>query len=62
MKYLPKETHEFLISLRKKSTTPEMSIDLTNLDDLSYQASIFIGSDKQALDVIYDTGSDFLVV
>ena len=39
-----------------------MSIDLTNLYDLSYMAKVFVGSDKQPLDVIYDTGSDYLVI
>lgn len=45
-----------------KQATPDMSIDLTNIDDLSYVAKIFVGSDKQGLDVVYDTGSDYLVI
>jgi Eukaryotic aspartyl protease len=39
-----------------------LSIDLTNLDDLTYVAKVYVGSDKQGLDVVYDTGSDYLVL
>jgi len=54
---LPKEIQAFFT---KK--TVDLSIDLLNLNDLSYQAKVYVGSDKQGLDVIYDTGSDYLVL
>jgi hypothetical protein len=45
-----------------RRAAPDLNIDLSNMDDLSYVAKIYIGSNKQGLDVIYDTGSDYLVV
>jgi len=44
----------------KKAATIE--VNLLNSDNLSYQGPIYIGSNKQNLSVIYDTGSDYLVV
>jgi hypothetical protein len=35
---------------------------LQTISNFSYMASIYVGSNAQNLSVIYDTGSDYLVV
>jgi hypothetical protein len=63
-KLLPADMQTQLLEKVKqfRRAAPDLSIDLSNMDDLSYVAKIYIGSNKQGLDVIYDTGSDYLVV
>jgi len=43
----------------RKTTT--LDVLLTNPQNMAYYGDIFIGSNKQKLQVIYDTGSDYLV-
>ena len=40
----------------------DVSIDLTNYMNFQYTGPLWMGSKRQRLDVIYDTGSDWLVL
>ena len=40
----------------------QYTMNLNNLDEFSYEGTIFIGSDKQQLKCIYDTGSAWTIV
>ena len=63
-KSLPADMQAQLMEMvqKFKRATPDLNIDLSNMNDLSYVAKLYIGSNKQGLDVIYDTGSDYLVI
>ena len=40
----------------------ELGVLLRNSDDLFYVGDIFVGSNQQNMSVIFDTGSDYLVI
>jgi hypothetical protein len=40
----------------------DVSIDLTNYANFQYTGPLWMGSKRELLDVIYDTGSDWLVL
>jgi hypothetical protein len=40
----------------------DVSIDLTNYANYQYTGPLWMGSNRQRVDVIYDTGSDWLVL
>ena len=42
--------------------SPDATNTLINTNNLMYAGTVYIGSNKQPLDVIFDTGSDWLVV
>jgi hypothetical protein len=51
-----------ITSSRYLRGAPTITTNLANNLDFSYMASIYVGSNAQNLSVIYDTGSDYLVV
>lgn len=44
----------------QQATNPQ--IELTNVYNTMYHAPVYVGSDNQKLSVVYDTGSDWLVL
>jgi Eukaryotic aspartyl protease len=42
--------------------TPDVTSALINSNNLLYTGTVYIGSDKQSFELIFDTGSDWLVV
>jgi hypothetical protein len=47
---------------RRPKVQADTKIDLTNFLDLQFTGPVIIGSQQERLDVIYDTGSDWLAV
>lgn len=52
-----KFTHRFLLG-----ANPDVTSALKNGQNLMYTGKVYVGSQKQALSLIFDTGSDWLVV
>ena len=49
--------------LRQAAPTPNITVDIDNPTwGLLYTGTMYLGSKKQALDLVFDTGSDWLVV
>lgn len=52
--------------LKKNNGIPKVGgdtyVDITNYMNLQYTGPVIMGSSKKVLDVIYDTGSDWLVL
>lgn len=39
-----------------------LDVLLTNTNNMAYYGDVYVGSNKQKFQVIYDTGSDYLVI
>ncbi len=60
--FVPSVIKDFVKNLFFKNHQFSSAVLLKNGDDMFYAGDIFVGSDKQNLTVIFDTGSDYLVL
>ena len=53
---------ETVLNAITKRQSADLSVDVTNLDNYKYTTTVFIGSNKQELDLTIDTGVNRLVL